>query len=156
MLSISTSSSIAHCYVNDQAFTAKVYDRRIVSANSSRAIWALRYAFEQPNKQEVYENVKDIYISGAAQWILWYGQRLFQSLMFSGEVTRDQLKSWQPGPLYIGKPGLSIHRWRFWQNAFLKVASGHDEGEKGHGEECRSLALRAADIMGALERSMSF
>ena len=147
---------IACYYVSDQAFTAKVYERRIVSASSSRAIWALRCAFEQPNKQEVNQNLRDIYISGAAQWILWYGQRLFQSLMFPGEVTADQLKSWQPGPLYKGQSGLSIHRWRFWQSEFLGVASGSDKGEKVHSEECRNLALRAADIMGVLERSMSF
>lgn len=96
--------------------------------------------------------------------MVWYGQSLFEQVLFPGDVSEEDLQHWTPGSLYRGGNGLDVRRWRFWRDGFEAVASlpllsnlsGKGEEKGGFGEECRSVAKRAAGMMEALERGMSF
>lgn len=67
----------------------------------------------------------------AAQWILWYGQILFNQVLFPGDVSSEDLQHWTSGPLYYGKNGLDLQRWHFWRDGFNAVALSSSRGEKG-------------------------
>ena len=72
------------------------------------------------------------------------------------------------------KATLSLHRWHFWRDGFRAVASGHteekgekkgekkekiencEEAQKGYSQECKNLAMRAANLMDSLEQNMTF
>ena len=142
-------------FVNFHAFAANLFEYRIFSNGSTWAIWALRDAHEGHVKER--GSMRDMYVLAAAQWILWYGQSFFKHIIFPGEIDIDTLRAWKPGPLYTGTKFLSLHRWQFWKDSFKNVASGDQDEEKGgYGQECRSVSKKAADIMDALEKSMTF
>ena len=171
-------------YVNFHAFVARFFIRNFGGVNlSTWAIWALRDALE--HNHEACDNLsssenRDSYVSAAAQWILWSGQSLFQSLILvengsgidsiSGKQKQQPEKQeWKPGPLYKGRAELSRHRWRFWRDRFGAFASGSASyvatsagNEKDGGadvpcsEECQHLARKAAILMGVLEDSLTF
>jgi len=103
------------------------------------------------------EGVPDeIYVLAGAQWIFWYGQTFFKQVIFPGEVSDRDLGMWSPGPLYDGKTYLTMDRWHFWKDGYRAVASGGKEEEKGYSQECRSVAAKAAGLMDALEKNMTF
>ena len=142
-------------YVNFHAFAANVFEYRIFSKGSTWAIWALREAHEESRNEKA--SLRDMYVLAAAQWILWYGQSFFKEIIYPGEIDNNTLRRWQPGPLYTGTQFLSLHRWQFWKDSFKNVVSGEQDEEKGgYGLECRSVSAKAADIMDALERNMTF
>ena len=88
-------------YVNFHAFLANLDERRILPTNPTWAIWALCDAHEDIREEQ--GSIRDAYVLGAAQWIIWYGQSLFKQILFSEDVSTDDLRSWSPGPLYDGK-----------------------------------------------------
>lgn len=101
-------------------------------------------------------SIRDAYVLGAAQWILWYGQTLFKQLLYSEAVSTNTLRAWSPGPLYDGKKFLSLHRWHFWRDSFKAVALQGKEEEKGYGQECKMVAVKAEEMMDSLEKNMTF
>lgn len=141
-------------FVNFHAFAANLEERRVTVTDPTWAIWAMRDAHEDPREEQV--NIRDAYILGAAQWIIWYGQSLFKQILFSEEVSTDDLRGWRPGSLYDGKKFLSLHRWHFWRDSFKAVASQEKEEEKQYGQECKMVAAKAADMMDSLEKNMTF
>lgn len=141
-------------YVNFHAFAANIYECRIFRTDPTWAIWAQREAHEK--RLEGLGSVRDEYVLAAAQWILWYGQSFFKQVLFSGEVSLDEMRSWSPGPLYDGTKFLSLHRWHFWRDQYKAVASGEKEDEKGFGQECKIVAAKTAELMDWLEKNMTF
>lgn len=77
--------------------------------------------------------IRDPLLLSAAQWILWYEQSLFKQLLSLSEADdSDDLEKFWPGPLYLGKAGLSLDRCRFWRNGFDAVAhEGENEERMG-------------------------
>ncbi len=140
-------------YVNFHAFAANLDERRVFSTSPTWAIWAQRDAHE--TRQEDQGSIRDAYILAAAQWILWYGQSFFKQIIFREDVSTDTLRMWSPGPLYDGKSFLSLHRWHFWRDSFNAVAS-EEKGEKEFGQECKTVAGKAAALMDSLEKNMTF
>lgn len=143
-------------YINFHAFAANLFERRIFCTDPTWAIWAQRGAHEGWLNDEDEDKFHDIYVLAAAQWILWYGQSFFKQVLSPGDVTLDDLQCWSPGPLYDGKRFLSLHRWHFWRDSFKAVACGEQGGEKGLGQECMTVAAKAADMMDSLEKNMTF
>ena len=141
-------------YVNFHAFVANLDERRVFSTDPTWAIWALRDAHEEPHKEQ--GSIRDAFVLGAAQYILWYGQSLFKQLLFPGDASADDLRCWSPGPLYDGKKCLSLHRWHFWRDSFKAVASQEKEEKNQFSQECKMVAAKAAAMMDSLEKNMTF
>lgn len=114
---------------------------------------AHRSAHEE--QQEGTEEIRSAYILGAAQWILWYGQSLFKQVLYPGDPPED-LRPWNPGPLYDGKASLSLHRWHFWRDSYKAIASGERQGEESFSQECKDIAAKAVSMVDSFERNMSF
>lgn len=141
-------------YINFHAFAAHIDERRTLSTDPTWAIWAQREAHETPH-DTVHDSGTGTHVLAAAQWILWYGRTLFQQVLCPADVASDDLRDWKPGPLYDGKSGLSLERWRFWRDGFDAVASGRTKEDVKSGQECMEVAARAVGIMDALEKSMT-
>ncbi|KAK2736251.1 hypothetical protein FQN57_000849 [Myotisia sp. PD_48] len=138
-------------YVNYQAFVANIEACHIFRSDPTYAIWTMRDAFEETHKAGI---IRDAYILGAAQHILWSGQYVFQQLLFPGDISDSDRRKWSPGPLYRGdgvEPLLTLHRWHFWANSFKAVAM-----EKNSSDECKAVAKKAASLMNFIERDMTF
>lgn len=140
--------------MNFHAFAANIFERRITSTDPTWAIWAQRDAHEGRKRSSSVHN--EIYVLAAAQWIVWYGQTFFKQVILPKEVSDDDLQMWTPGPLYDGKAHLTLNRWHFWRDGYLAVACSGKFEEKGYSQECRSVAAKAAALMDALEKSMTF
>ena len=146
-------------WVNFHAFAANIYERRILSTDPTWSIWAQRDAHEGDARIPKKESgiIRGAYVMAAAQWIFWYGQSLFKQVLYPGDISGTELQHWMPGPLYDGKASLSLHRWHFWRDRFEAVASEATDKKRGKGvsQECKTMAMRAAKLMDALEQSMT-
>ena len=49
-----------------------------------------------------------------------------------------------------------MRRWRYWRDGFTSVTLGSGVEKDGHGEECVRVSVKAAEMMVALEDSMTF
>ena len=93
-----------------------------------------------------------MYALAAAQWILWYGQELFERVLYPEEMTVLDEQYWRPGKPYHGGSALSLERWRFWRDRFR---AGADQKVKGQlAEESRGVCAKARDLMDAFERAI--
>ena len=135
------------------AFVANIYGYHIFPPDPTFAICSMRDALETNLDKE--ENcIRDAYILGAAQWILWNGHSLFMQLCCpEDEHVRNKSPSQRVGKLYSGKPGLTVHRWAFWRERFAEIAAGKMPSV---GDECKGVAGRAVDIMACLDRNLTF
>ena len=141
--------------MNFHAFAANLFERRIIHTSPLWAIWAHRDAHEgRPNYTKESGVPDEIYLLAAAQWILWYGQSLFKQVIFAGEIFSDDLQMQAPGPYYDGKAYLTIHRWRFWKDGYIKVAASGKE--EGYSQEYKDVAAKAVALMNAFENNMMF
>ncbi|KAF2417660.1 hypothetical protein EJ08DRAFT_71094 [Tothia fuscella] len=106
----------------------------------------MRDAFE--SKQEPKFQIH--YVMAAAQWILWNGQMFFDGVVHPMPIEDRSLKF---GELYTGGGSqLSIERWHFWKKGFAAASVDRDDW----GDECRMLARKAENLMGAIEQGMTF
>ncbi|KAF7719551.1 DUF3632 domain-containing protein [Penicillium ucsense] len=163
-------------YINYNSFLAHLYSHRIFPTDPTYALWAMRAAFEDDRDSEPAE-LRSAWVLGAAQWILWNGQGLFQLVMEPAlfDVTLEtwpalrREQAWGVGRWYEGRGegGLSLERWRFWRGGFGQVETGvgdglgdgdadADGGNDGFSEECRVVAGRARELMEGFERNMRF
>lgn len=111
----------------------------------------MRDAFEE-NHDDQPGNVRDAYILGAAQWILWNGQNLFVQIQYPGDVLAREDRGWEARDAYRVTQPLTIDRWHLWRDSFRAVA-----GEKHDAsDECKAVSVKAADMMDALEKNMTF
>ena len=152
-------------YVNFHAFAANVFEHRLFRiTDPDWAIWALRDGLEETHDKENEKGVRDAYILAAAQWILWFGQTLYKSLLLASSSSKNsglkEERAWRPGPMYSGKAVLSIDRWHFWIDRFIVYGSSSEKPDRSVlgpcSEECQRLARKAAEMMDVLERSLSF
>jgi hypothetical protein len=102
---------------------------------------------EDENDDQIYSCL----VRSAALWILFSGQNLFVQIVqvpmsFNTEGGKTSTRA---GSLYDG-PNFGLERWRFWKKA-LAVAIER----QGSNEECKRLASKAMDLMGAIERNMT-
>jgi hypothetical protein len=123
-------------YVNYQAFIANVEDIGLYLPGPRSAVLAMRSAFEDIDEKEGSE-IREAWIMGAAQWILWNGQGLFKQLLWPGN----------------NETGMQFDMkiWRAWKDGFKDTAASD-----GFGEECKTVAKRSFEIMDVLEKQMSF
>ncbi|RDW70677.1 DUF3632 domain-containing protein [Aspergillus mulundensis] len=131
---------------NLNAFYAHLDACHIIPYTPAWAISAMWSAFEA-EIEDPFPGEKDQCILAAAQYIFWSGQELFKAISY---VSEDYTPG-EPGPLYTGEGGLSLHRWRFWKDGFR--AAG---GDMGIGEEARGVAGKAAVLMEGLESALVF
>jgi hypothetical protein len=101
--------------------------------NPHGALIAMRGAFERDDDGQ-NPSVREAWIIGAAQWILWNAQGLFKLLLWPTET-----------PLQ-GNERFSRKSWLDWTSGFQNVANSN-----GYGEKCRLIAKHAAQLMQAIE-----
>lgn len=66
-------------YINFQAFEAHPNDTGIFLASPNQALQAMNSAFsEYKDHPQDTPEIRDAWVLGAAQWILWNGQQLFR------------------------------------------------------------------------------
>ena len=136
-------------FVNYNAFLAHLMEAKTVFSEPTVAIWALRNAFEEDTDSA---GRHDMTVLAAAQWILWYGQSLFESILWHNEsVEADNVKEWKFGQWYKGKGLLDRSRWDFWKTGFQQAADND-----GYSAECRDVASRAAKLMQVIGKTLSF
>lgn len=110
-------------------------------------IWDMQDSLET---EFTNDGLYSTYVSGAAMWFLCAGQWLFDQIVHvrrSPQEIRRAGKCWDTGELYQG-PKLGLERWKFWQKAFTVAAESARTTE-----ECKRLALKAANIMRALSEN---
>lgn len=111
----------------------------------------MRDALESSLEKEE-ASIRDAYILGAAQWILWHGQGLFMQIRYPGHESKEDKRLWNPGELYKGgEPLLTVHRWHFWADRFKATVTE----SKGMSEECSAVVGKAVSMMECIERSMT-
>lgn len=136
-------------FVNFNAFCANLAECHAWESDPTFAIWAMRDAFEQQPDSN-YRH--DYIVLAAAQWILWYGHSLFKQVLWYGKAAEGEKASmWKFGRLYEGKGQLDRSRWEFWEKGFREAAANAD-----YEDECRRIAQKAADLMQAIEKSLTF
>lgn len=135
-------------WVNYNAFIANLYSHHVFDTDPTYAIWTLRDALETENENS---SIREAWILAAAQWIIWDGQSLFKHILSPGKISPEDLQSWRSGPLYEGKQVMSLERWRFWKERFGFIA-----GEEKVGDECKTVAAKATNMMGSIEENMMF
>ena len=144
--------------VNFQAFAAVLTKVGAFRGDITWALWAQREAHEEDVSTRWTATDEDAFIAhdgnvlSAAQWILWYGKGFFKQVLCPGTASAHDLRCWKPGPLYKGEAYPSLHRWHFWRDAYMVVASRKNEKETELGLECMAVALRAVNEMDALEK----
>ncbi|OBT90770.1 hypothetical protein VE02_00581 [Pseudogymnoascus sp. 03VT05] len=126
-------------FVNFHSFLAHLMNSGMWLATPEGALRIMRGAFEESHDKESAE-IQDAWVMGAAQWILWSGQILLESLLWPFD-DED----------IIGGGKGALKKWYTWKDEFRKVS-----GDDGHGEECQGIAKKAADLMEALEKGMLF
>ena len=124
--------------MNFQAFQAKLLSGGVLDAGPNRSGGeALREAFDEADQRKGDSaQVSDSWVMGAAQWILWGGQRLLFRIFCPHENDPS--------------PGVTVDDWKRWHGKFIDVADGD-----AHGEECRIVARKAANMMKMIESAMS-
>ncbi|KAJ5176593.1 uncharacterized protein N7482_002470 [Penicillium canariense] len=142
-------------YVNYNSFLAHLYEHRIFPTDPTYAVWAMRAAFEDERSDEE-KAVRSAWILGAAQWILWNGQSIFNLILEPAlyDVTYEtwpDRAAWDAGCLYNGTAGLSLERWQFWKRRFGEVSQDSEVTD-----ECKEVSTRAMAIMDLFEKNMVF
>lgn len=128
----------AERYVNYQSLAAHLFGAGVYPPDPGDVRYVMRVAFDESVAHTTHEGespaVRDAWVLGAAQWIIWAGQGLFKQVVLP--INDDQI---------------TIKEWTEWKAKFYVVVAS----EK-YGEECISVASRAVEIMDALEKCMSF
>lgn len=137
-------------YVNYLAFVAHVHAAGIFRPWSRIAIHLVTSGLESRHHAAT-STVRDAWVLGAAQLILWYGQGLFKLILLPEELEPDYtVPSWL-GAEPDARGPLTLKTWLVWREGFLDASESSN-----YGAECREVAKKAADIMDTLEKSMTF
>ncbi|KIH90541.1 hypothetical protein SPBR_09042 [Sporothrix brasiliensis 5110] len=138
-------------WVNINAFEAKLCAIGIWGTTPGQGFIQLRYVFEQPKRLEATAFETNTEIMAAAQWIIWFGQSMFNFFLYDeGSESSYICDLWNEEGTVPFQPR-SLERWRFWAKKFDEVGSWSDATD-----ECKDLTARAARIMHALEENMVF
>lgn len=143
-------------WVNYHAFVAQLEAAGVLGVRMpTYAVWEMRDAFEKDLGADSQDRELHQYrVMAAAQWILWDGQEIFKYM--ANPLSDDDLDvdAWrlEDTDTVPSVPAFSVARWRLWKEGFM--AAGAEGGDGS--QECRDLAGRAAALMDAIEKSMSF
>ncbi|KAE8152501.1 hypothetical protein BDV25DRAFT_150977 [Aspergillus avenaceus] len=118
---------------------ARLFEHRIFPTGVAFATRALREAFEVDHD----EPHRSVYILGAAQWILWYGQTL-SSLVWQ-RIHSDARPEF-PVTAEHSLDRFTTEKWKLWKTRFREY-QGNDE--------CAKVAQKAACLMDALEKNLT-
>lgn len=146
-------------YVNYQAFLANFMEVGVWLPGPSSALYAMRGAFEKEcHEKDNNPAIRDAWVLGAAQWILWNGQGLYKLVLWPGDVYVPSEHGWRASGSMDQKTEemqqvIKLQNWYTWKAGFREIA-GSSNGEVGG--KCRILAAKAADMMDILERGMLF
>lgn len=137
-------------WVNFHAFLAHLEASGAMTRDSpTYAVMELRDTFEEPAGDP---NMQDYRVMASAQWILWYGQKLFRHMSHATPPPTDEARTMRVGSLSpAGTAPFSLQRWRLWQKGFEDAA-----GSKKRSEECRRVASKASDLMEVIATSRTF
>lgn len=142
-------------WVNYHAFLAQLDAVGVWTPGlSSFVVWEMRDAFEE--EPEPQGQFHQYHVMAAAQWILWDGQQIFKYMATPLPVSDDEVRMWRLGDRFSSSDVavVSVARWQLWKEGFKAAAAASEEGEGSH--ECKDLAGRAATLMDAIEKSMTF
>ncbi|OBT80655.1 hypothetical protein VF21_00499 [Pseudogymnoascus sp. 05NY08] len=135
-------------YVNHQAFLSLIMDGGFWIPTTRTVLYVMSRTFEGSHENET-SDIRDAWIMGAAQWILWTGQSLIKLHLDPIGQMRHKGTPIQNIEVIITTKPITLQMWHTWTSEFRK-ASESDQ----FGEECRDVAKRAADLMEALEKAM--
>lgn len=101
---------------------------------------------EDEDSSQNTPEIRDAWVLGAAQWILWNGQQLFKLVHWREELdtSSDLVERHRDEN---GNPILRKNCWHDWKHGFEKVVAS---------EECVDVCTRVVEIMTTLERVMVF
>jgi hypothetical protein len=71
-------------------------------------------------------------------------------MRYPSDLPSDSEK-WTPGGLYFDEPLLVLPRWHFWRDGFWAVTEKPEASD-----ECKAVAIKAADMMDSVEKNMTF
>lgn len=113
---------------------------------------------EEPERK--YGPLLDCDVAAAAEWIIHGGDSLFDEISETrfelamddrngeeGNEGTHQRQQTPVGPLYKGKAGCSLDRWRFWKQRFGEVG-------KLLGAEVKGSAIRAQERMTEIKQNL--
>lgn len=105
-------------FINFHSFLAHLINSGTWLATPEDALQTMRRAFEENLEKENTE-IRDAWVMGAAQWILWSGQVPLQSLL------------WPYNNENIISDGKNVlEKWHTWKDEFRKVSGGGMGTEK--------------------------
>ncbi|KFY63057.1 hypothetical protein V496_04219 [Pseudogymnoascus sp. VKM F-4515 (FW-2607)] len=135
-------------YVNCQSFLSLIMDAGLWIPTTRPVLYVMSRTFEESHEKET-SDIRDAWIMGAAQWILWSGQSLIKLHLDPIGKIRHIGTPLQDIDVIVTTKPITLDMWHTWTVEFQK-ASESDE----FGEECRDVAKRAANLMEALEKAM--
>ena len=121
-------------YVNYQAFLARLMGVRLWPPNPNGVLIAMHGAFKKGDKNEIL-TVREAWIMGALQWILWSGPELFKLLPQATDTQQQEEDSF------------TRKSWQDWKSGFQNIA----ENDR-YGKECRLLTTLTVEMMQSIER----
>lgn len=144
-------------WVNYHAFLAQLEAAGVWTAEMPTfAVWEMRDAFEteRGGKDEGQGQVHQYHVMAAAQSILWDGQEIFKYMANPLPISDVDARVWRLGDgcTLSSVPVVCLARWQFWKEGFKAAGAEGGEGSR----EFKDLAGRAAVLMDAIEKSMSF
>jgi hypothetical protein len=109
-------------------------------------------AFNRDHSKEPPQ-VRDAWVMGAAQWIMWRAEEAFSLVQKPGDPeirkVRKQfsfLQSRKRDDAVEKKWPYTWNQWHAWKDGFRTVA-----GSEAYSSTCRTIAEEAADLMGGRE-----
>ncbi|KFY34462.1 hypothetical protein V494_06758 [Pseudogymnoascus sp. VKM F-4513 (FW-928)] len=136
-------------FVNRQAFLSHIMEGGFWMPSTRPIIYVMARTFGESHEKETSE-IRDAWVMGAAQWVLWSGQSIFKLHLGPVRQLRHRDTSIQDTNQITNTAPITLQSWHKWTSEFRKAAESD-----GFGEECRDVARRAADLMEALEKAMS-
>ena len=150
-------------YVNAQAFRANLMSIDLMSMGHLLYVIsfleeAMHGAFnEDHSKEPEPPQVRDAWVMGAAQWIVWRAEEAFSLVQKPGDPeirkVRKQfsfLQSRKRDDAVEKKWPYTWNQWQAWKDGFRIVA-----GSEAYSSTCKTIAKEAADLMGVQEKGMA-
>ena len=148
-------------YVNAQAFRANLMSIDLMSMGHLLYVIsfleeAMHGAFNEDHSKEPPQ-VRDAWVMGAAQWIVWRAEEAFSLVQKPGDPeirkVRKQfsfLQSRKRDDAVEKKWPYTWNQWQAWKDGFRIVA-----GSEAYSSTCKTIAKEAADLMGVQEKGMA-
>jgi hypothetical protein len=129
-------------WINWNSFAARLQSTELINVDLF-GLWQLRGALEKTSSAR---HIMSCEVVAASQWIIHSDKVLFKRLS-DEDCDEDWERVTRTGPLYQGRHGLCLERWRFWSRRFREI--GEEVGEEVE-PDAKDNAIRAAEMMEAL------